>query len=373
MPPGPRCVPVDNRQGCLPVAPAARRVDLTRPGFSRPLQITNPLHPTAVTSQVIYGGQVDGMPFRTEFTRLAGRKVIAWEGQRIEAVTMQYLAFSDGRIKEVALDWFAQADDGSVWYLGEDVFNYADGMVADTEGTWQAGTKQAPPAMIMPAAPKTGDVYRPENAPGVVFEEVTVTATGRTVAGPSGPVAGAIVVNELHADGSREDKTFAPGYGQFSTGSPAGDLEAASLAVPVDARQGPVPARLTALSRAARTTYDAVAASRWSDASAAYRSLRKAWADYHPGGTLIDRQMSTDIASLGKSIMDRSSELARGAALRVAQNDLDLRLRYVPLATIEKARADLWRRQLAADTRAGDQAAAAGDRAALKWTSDRLS
>ena len=35
--------------------------------------------------------------------------------------------------------------------------------------------------MIMPADPQVGDVYRPENMPGFVFEEVVVTAVGVTV------------------------------------------------------------------------------------------------------------------------------------------------------------------------------------------------
>jgi hypothetical protein len=89
----------------------------------------------------------------------------------------QYVAYSGGRILEVALDWYAQADDGSVWYFGEDVFNYEDGVVADTHGTWLAG-RDGPPGMIMPANPAGDQVYRPENIPGLVFEEVTVKSTG---------------------------------------------------------------------------------------------------------------------------------------------------------------------------------------------------
>ena len=77
----------------------------------------------------------------------------------------QYVAFLDGRIQEVAYDFYAQADDGSVWYLGEDVFNFADGAIVDTHGTWIAG-KDGPGAMIMPADPQIGDTYRPENIPG---------------------------------------------------------------------------------------------------------------------------------------------------------------------------------------------------------------
>jgi len=80
-------------------------------------------------------------------------------------VISQYAAFLDGRIDEVALDRYAQAGDGSVWYLGEDVFDYRDSAVAITEGTWLAG-RDGPAAMIMPGAPKVGDVFRPENVTG---------------------------------------------------------------------------------------------------------------------------------------------------------------------------------------------------------------
>lgn len=368
MPPGPKCVPFETGKGCLPIAPARQRIDLTRPVFSKPTEITNPLHPSSKVAQVIYGGQVDGKPFRTEFTRLPDIKVINWQGQQIRAVTWQYLAFSDGRIQEVAIDWFAQADDGSVWYLGEDVFNYANGSVADTAGTWLTG-RDGPPSMIMPATPKVGGVYRPENSPGVVFEEVTIKAVDRTLPGPSGPVRGVMVVNELHQDGSREDKAFAPGYGEFSTGTPTGDLEAASLAIPTDARPGGVPASLVAVFRAVRTTYDAVSANRWSDAAAAHRSLTKA---FRPGTTLLDRQMARDLGTLGKAIANRGSGPARQAVLRVAQNDLDLRLRYLPLATVERARFDLWIRQIAVDADEGDAGSVIGDATTLKWTWDRI-
>ena len=62
----------------------------------------------------------------------------------------QYVAFLGGSIEEVAYDLYAQADDGSVWYFGEDVFDFRDGAIVVTEGTWLAG-KDGPAAMIMPA------------------------------------------------------------------------------------------------------------------------------------------------------------------------------------------------------------------------------
>jgi hypothetical protein len=123
MPTGPSCIQPEHGRGCLPLAPADKRVDLARPSFSNPTSVTNPLHPSSKLDQVIYGGQVDGKPFRTEFTRLPDPKTTAWNGQQVNTIILQYVAYSDGRIQEVALDRFAQADDGSVWYFGEDVFN----------------------------------------------------------------------------------------------------------------------------------------------------------------------------------------------------------------------------------------------------------
>ena len=84
-------------------------------------------------------------------------------------------------------------------------------------------------------------MYRPENVPEVVFEEVRVDKVDMNVPGPSGNISGAMEVNELHMDGTREGKIFAPGYGEFSTGDPGGDLEAVSLASPTDSVRPALP------------------------------------------------------------------------------------------------------------------------------------
>lgn len=364
----------ETSQKCLPIAPRSKRADLKTPRFSKPTEITNPLHPTGTVTQTIYGGQVDGRPFRTEVTVLRDHRTITWQGHRIEALTSQYFAFSDGRIVEVALDWYAQADDGSVWYLGEDVFNYEDGVVQDTEGTWVAGDK-APAAMIMPAHPMRGDVYRPENAPPLVFEEVTVASTGETVSGPTGPVKGAIVVDELHLDGSHERKTFAPGYGEFATGDPGGDLEAVSLALPTDAASAPVPEELDTLAEVIRRAADAVSAKDWVAATTAAKAVTLAWSEFQPSDVpleLLRKQMGRDIDALADAVADRDAGKARHAALRVAQNELDLRSRYQSVTATDLARMKLWARQVVIDAAARDAGSVAGDAESLKWTFDRV-
>ena len=151
--------------GNLPLAPESERVDIAMPTFSDPMNVTNPLFPVSRQESVLLLGQVEGEPFRTEVTLLPETRIIEWEGQQVEVLVSQYVAFLGGSITEVAYDLYAQADDGSVWYLGEDVFDFRDGAIVVTEGSWLAG-RDGPAAMIMPGDPQVGDVYRPENAPG---------------------------------------------------------------------------------------------------------------------------------------------------------------------------------------------------------------
>ena len=199
-----------------PTVPDSQRVDLVEPTFSVPTTVDNPLFPISDLHSAVLLGNDEGNPLRIETVLLPEPKVINVDGQEVETLVSQFVSYLDGRIHEVALDWYAQDDAGNVWYFGEDVFNYEDGVVADTDGTWIAG-EDGPPGMIMPADPQVGQAYRPENIPDFVFEEVVVKTVDLTVDGPRGPVAGAMVGTENHLiEGNYEDKTFAPGYGEFT-------------------------------------------------------------------------------------------------------------------------------------------------------------
>lgn len=355
-------------RGC---APASARVDLGQPTFSNPTEITNPLFPISRLHSAVLLGHVDGKPFRTETTLLPGTRSVLWNGQRVEILVSQYLAYLDGQIEEVALDRYAQADDGSVWYFGEDVFDYRKGTVALTEGTWLAG-RDGPPAMIMPATPKVGDVYRTENVPGVVFEEVTVASVGKTVNGPTGRVGGAIVAKELHTDGTTENKTFAPGYGEFRTAD-GGDLEALALAVPTDALDTPEPNELPTLLTAAGGILESARLQDWETASAAFDRARAAWqavrADQPP---MIAAKLNTSLSALKRSLNGRHSAAATQAAIDVKQSVLDVALRYRPVPAVDAARMDLWTQQLRVFAQAGDGGGVAGAVAVLEWIRDRI-
>ena len=357
----------------FPLARPDERVDLALPTFSSPTKVTNPLFPISNLRSAILSGTVDGKDFKTETTLLPATEfLLGPSGRPVETLVSQYVAYLDGRIEEVALDHYAQADDGSVWYFGEDVFNYDDGFVVDTAGTWFAGI-DGPAAMIMPGDPQVGDVYRSENIPGLVFEEVRIKTVDKTVQGPHGPVSGAVIAAELHADGAREDKTFAPGYGEFFTGG-GGDVEAMSLAVPTDKLSGPPPPQLLALSAGADAVFDQAAVTSWRAARATVASLKRSWRAFRAGQVppRLEPRMSRSLDGLSDAVSARDSQRAQHAAIAVAQSALDLQLRHRPQAEIDRGRFELWARQLVVDARAEDAPAVRGDLATLEWVRDRF-
>ncbi|MBA3361873.1 MAG: hypothetical protein H0T94_10490 [Acidimicrobiia bacterium] len=354
-------------EGC---APTSDRVDVERPKFSNPTQITNPLFPISALDSVVLLGEVDGLPFRSETTLIPGTQIVTVDGEPIEVVVSQYTAFLDGRIEEVAIDRYAQADDGSVWYLGEDVFDYRDGAVAITEGTWLAG-RDGPPAMIMPAAPQAGDVFRAENVIGVVFEEIVVKAIDQTVDGPRGPVSGVVIMQELHLDGSVSDKIFAPGYGEFDS-SHGADVEALALALPNDAIDEVVPAELRLLSTSAWGILENARLEDWEAANPTLSRMQNLWQElvaknYPP--RVVDA-MNRALEALMSAVTEASVDASSQAAVDVAQSALDLELLY--RGNVEVDRFHLHAQQLRVHAAANDLAGVTGEVAVLEWIRDRL-
>jgi hypothetical protein len=369
---GSRMIPQPPVPADIPVAPQSKRVDLSMPTFSDPTNVTNPLFPISKQDSVLMVGHVDGKPFRTEVTLLPETRIVEWQGQRIETLVSQYTAYLDGRIQEVAYDYYAQADDGSVWYFGEDVADFEDGAIVTKEGTWIVG-KDGPAAMIMPADPKVGDAYRTENTPGIAFEEVTVKAVGKTLDGPLGPVKGGLLAEELHMDGKTEGKTFAPGYGEFYT-SDGSDVEALALAVPTDALPGPLPDELGDLYSSALETFDAAKSRDWNAASTDLNKMNAAWKTYRGGKVpkKVEPRINEALAALKAAVDARDAEHTPQAAIDVAQWSLDLRLQYRPQTEIDLARLDLWAAQLTLDAAAGDAGAVGGDVFTIGYIRDRI-
>lgn len=142
-----------------------------------------------------------------------------------------------GVIVEDTYDWFAQDRDGNVWYMGEEVKNYEDGMFVDTEGQWAAGVDGALPGIIMWADPQPGAPYRQERAPGEAEDMARVVGRDGNVDVPAGRYADVLMVDEWNPldPGVIERKSYARGVGlvleEVVEGDP-GRLELVEVALP---------------------------------------------------------------------------------------------------------------------------------------------
>jgi hypothetical protein len=204
--------------------------------------------------------------------------------------------------------------------------------------------------MIMPADPQVGEVYRTENAPGFVFEEVTVRSTDQTLDGPLGQIEGGMLADELHSDGKTEQKIFAPGYGEFYT-SGGGDVEALALAVPTDEAPEPFPDELTTMSNGALEVYGAAATGDWTAAASSLDDVSRTWAAYRAGEVprLIEARVDAALRELDAAVASRDPRTTQDEAIAVSRLGLDLQLRYRPVTEIDLARLDLWAAQVISD------------------------
>lgn len=134
--------------------------------FSDPTTIDNPYFPLVPGSiSTFEGTTVDGTE-RVVIEVLDETRVVAGVTARV----VLDRAFIDDVIVEETLDWYAQDDDGNVWYLGEAVDNYElDGsgnpVITNHNGSWETGQDiagvgvVAQPGIIMPGSPTVGDPY----------------------------------------------------------------------------------------------------------------------------------------------------------------------------------------------------------------------
>ena len=139
----------------------------------------------------------------------------------IETLVVRDTAYEDGILVEDTLDWYAQDDDGNVWYMGEIATNYSyddegEFTGTDFDGSWQAGVDGAAPGWIMRANPKPGDSYFQEFYPGVAVDEGEVIARGLSVETEFGSFDHVLKIRDTSSlePGVGAFKYFAPGVGQ---------------------------------------------------------------------------------------------------------------------------------------------------------------
>ena len=205
----------------LATAPTAAAV----PTFTDPLTFTNPYQPFQPGAVKVFRGRKDGAASVLVDLYLTAARTFRVGAADVPARILQETEFSNGAVVEISQNFLAQADDGTVFYFGELVDGYENGVVTSHEGSWLVGGATMPddpadagnagmPAVFMPANPQVGSTFKPENLLPIVDETDEVKAIGLSVGTPAGRFGRSIRVMETTQLGDPpETKWYGAGVG----------------------------------------------------------------------------------------------------------------------------------------------------------------
>ena len=147
-------------------------------------EVTNPWFPLKPGTRWTYRETTeDGEVVQVVVTATSVTRKIA---NGIMARVVRDTVTLDGQIIEDTLDWYAQDQDGTVWYLGEDTAEFEDGKITTREGSFEAGVDGAQAGVIMPASPEVGMAYRQEYYEGAAEDNGEVLALNESAEVPAG-------------------------------------------------------------------------------------------------------------------------------------------------------------------------------------------
>ena len=208
----------------IPVNTARAEVPTAPPTFSDPLTIDNAFFPFVPGGFKEFAGSDHGTKTAANDIYLTQTRTFTWNGDAVACRILVEEAYENDELIERSFNYFAQADDGTVYYFGEVVNNYVDGVIDNHDGSWLVGgpsgsdpveTANAPdPAVFMPANPELGDTFKPEDLFPIVDETAQVVGVDLDVSVTAGKYDGAIKIKEttlLAPD--VEFKWYAPGVG----------------------------------------------------------------------------------------------------------------------------------------------------------------
>ncbi|GAB3351851.1 hypothetical protein [Lysobacter tyrosinilyticus] len=196
--------------------------------FNAPLAIDNPYMPLIPGMRVVFSEVsadecvIDEVEvtndskndFQGAYAGLTARVVLDHAWQDADCDGDRDLLLED------TIDWYAQDDDGNVWYVGEDTTAYGydeEGNLLDTskEGSWETGSDGAIAGLIMLAESTPGDFYQQEFREGVAQDEAKVVGVNRKVTTGLGTFDGCLITKEWSplSRGSIEHKYYCPTAG----------------------------------------------------------------------------------------------------------------------------------------------------------------
>jgi hypothetical protein len=201
------------------------RVMLTEKAAERLDIQTAPVREEQVERKRTLGAKVEAVPeapaeeipHRIEFTVTDLVKEIAG----VRTVVAYIVDISDGQVVEKEIAFYAQDNDGNVWYLGEHPEEYEDGEFIDAP-TWLAGVEDAVPGIKMKAEPQMGTPgYFQGWAPAVEWTDYgQVDQMGQETCVAVDCYQDVLVIAEssLEEEDAYQLKYYAPGVGNVRVG-----------------------------------------------------------------------------------------------------------------------------------------------------------
>jgi hypothetical protein len=173
--------------------------------------ITNPYLPLSPGTTFVYEGQSGDETERVVVEVTAQTKVILG----VTCVVVRDRVWIDGELEEDTNDWYAQHENGDIWYFGEDSKEIQGGQVVSTEGSWEAGVDGAEPGILIQADPEVGESYQQEYYEGEAEDMAEVVSLDASVSVPAGSYDGCLQTKEWNPlePGVSEHKYYAPGVG----------------------------------------------------------------------------------------------------------------------------------------------------------------
>src|SRR5262249_44318426 len=189
--------------------------------------IDNPYFPLPVGRTFVYTGIKDGQSQTDTVTVTSDTKVILG----ITATVVSDVATHDGTLLERTFDWYAQDNQGNVWYLGEDTIAFLPKGKTDTSGSWEAGVNGAQPGIVMEAHPQIPDAYRQEDLAGQAEDTAWGGQVGGTITVAYGKLRNTLTTLEATRlePGLYDRKVYALGVGLVLEETLTGPAESAQL------------------------------------------------------------------------------------------------------------------------------------------------
>ena len=165
--------------------------------------------------ELVLEGEEDGEELEVIITVLDETEVV----DGVECRVVEEHESEGGELVEVSRNFWALCQEtGDIFYFGEDVDDYEDGVIVGHEGAWRAGENGAEPGIILPGRFMTGMRYYQEIAPGVALDRSEHLEMGLTVETEAGTFENCAAVNDSSDfEPDAEDlKIYCPGIGQVA-------------------------------------------------------------------------------------------------------------------------------------------------------------